>query len=80
MSQKLEAVLSNSIDKKVLVMTEYYPFFLVGILKDVIDGEAWVEARFGVSAPLKKQVFQIRLDAISAIYAETSDCEIPDVW
>lgn len=80
MNISIENKLSTSIDKKVLVMTEYYPFFLVGILKKVENEEIWIKAKFGVSAPLKNNVFRIRIDAISALFAETEQNKIPDTW
>lgn len=80
MNKSIENKLSASIDKKVLVMTEYYPFFLVGILEKVENEEIWVNAKFGVSAPLKNNVFQIRIDAISALFAENEKNKIPDTW
>lgn len=80
MKKSIENKLSASIDKKVLVMTEYYPFFLVGTLEKVENEEIWVNAKFGVSAPLKNNVFQIRIDAISALFAETEKNKIPDTW
>jgi ferredoxin-fold anticodon binding domain-containing protein len=80
MNKSIEKKLSTSIGKKVLVMTEYYPFFLVGTLQKVENEEIWVKAKFGVSAPLKNKVFQIRIDAISATFAETEQNKIPDTW
>lgn len=77
---RIERELSESIGKKVLVMTEYYPFFLVGTLEEVRNEEIWVNAEFGVCAPLKDNVFQIRIDAISALFAENEKNEMPDVW
>lgn len=65
---------------KILVMTEAYPFFLVGILvssdKDYIN----VRAEFGIPLPLKDRVFHIRKDAISAFFIENDECKIPTVW
>lgn len=80
MNKSIENKLSASIDEKILVMTEYYPFFLVGTLEKVENEEIWVNAKFGVSAPLKNNVFQIRIDAISALFAETEHNKIPDTW
>lgn len=80
MKRTFETELSTSIGKKVLVMTEYYPFFLVGTLEEVRNEEIWVNAEFGVSAPLKDNVFQIRIDAISALFAENEKNKMPDVW
>jgi len=80
MNRSIETVLSSSIGDKILVMTEYYPFFLVGKLKKVENEEIWVKAEFGVSAALKDNVFQIRIDAISALFAENEKNKMPDVW
>ena len=80
MNRSIETTLSSSVGKKILVMTEYYPFFLVGELKKVVNEEIWVEAQFGVSAPLKDNVFQIRIDAISALFAENEINKMPNVW
>ena len=78
--KNFETELSRSIGKKVLVMTEYYPFFLEGTLEKVHNEEIWVNAEFGVSAPLKNHVFQIRIDAISALFAENEKYKMPDIW
>lgn len=80
MNRKIETELSQSLGRKVLVMTEYYPYFLVGTLEKVRSEEIWVNTKFGVSAPLKDKVFQIRIDAISAVFAENDKDKIPDVW
>ena len=65
---------------KILVMTEAYPFFLVGILvssdKDYIN----VKAEFGIPLPLRDRVFHIRKDAISAFFIENDEYKIPTVW
>ncbi len=76
----MQTELSNNIGKKVLVMTEYYPFFFVGILEKAENEEIWVCVKFGVSAALKNKVFQVRLDAISALFVEDDENEIPDTW
>ena len=80
MNRSINATLSESVGKKILVMTQYYPFFLVGELKSVGNEEIWVEAEFGVSAALKSNVFQIRIDAISAMFAENETIKMPNVW
>ena len=80
MNKSIECKLSASIGKKALIMIEYYPFSLVGILENVENEEIWINAKFGVSAPLKDNVFQIRIDAISALFAETEQNKIPDTW
>lgn len=80
MRRTFETELTTSIGKKILVMTEYYPFFLVGNLEEVKNEEIWVKAEFGVCAPLKDHVFQIRIDAISALFAENNKNKMPEVW
>ncbi len=65
---------------RILVMTEYYPFFLVGQIKNSDRDYVNVKAEFGVPLPLKGRVFHIKKDAISAFYVEDDDCKIPTVW
>ena len=66
--------------RKILVMTESYPFFLVGILVSSDKEYINVKAEFGIPLPLRDRVFHIRKDAISAFFIENDECKIPTVW
>ena len=66
--------------RKILVMTESYPFFLVGTLVSSDKNYINVEAKFGIPLPLRDRVFHIRKDAISAFFIENDECKIPTVW
>ncbi len=67
-------------NQRILVMTESYPFFLVGVIKSSHKDMVSVKAEFGVPLPLKDCVFHIRKDSISAFYVENDSCKIPTVW
>ena len=67
-------------NKKMLVMTEAYPYFLVGTIVGVTRDCVSIRAEFGVPLPLKDQVFNIKMDAISAFFIETENQKIPTVW
>lgn len=64
---------------KILVMTEAFPFFIVGTLEEVGITQISVTAEFGVPAPLKGQVFNIQLEHISAFFVERVPGEIPAI-
>ena len=67
-------------NQRILIMTETYPFFLVGVIKSSRRDVVSVKAEFGVPLPLKDRVFHIRKDSISAFYVENDSCKIPTVW
>ena len=65
-------------DKKILIITEFYPFFLVGNIENVTTDYIWVKAQFGVPLPLRNKVFSIRRDSISAFFIENEFQKIPE--
>ena len=67
-------------NEQILVMTEEYPFFLVGTIEPSEDDIVSVKAEFGVPLPLKDHVFHFKSDGISAFYVEEDSCKIPTVW
>lgn len=67
-------------NERILIMTEAYPFFLVGTIQYSKDDIVAVKAEFGVPLPLKDHVFHFKRDAISAFYVEEDSCKIPTVW
>lgn len=64
-------------NEKILVITEFYPFFLVGEIENFNKDYIWVKAEFGVPLPLKGEVFHIKRDAISAFFVENDHQKIP---
>lgn len=64
---------------KILVMTEAFPFFVVGTIEEVDATQINVRVEFGVPAPLKNQVFNIQLEHISAFFVEEVPGQIPTV-
>lgn len=67
-------------NERILMMTEAYPFFLVGTIQSAEQGIVSVKAEFGVPLPLKDRVFHFKTDAIAAFYVEEDCCKIPTVW
>lgn len=80
MNNSLEQKLVNGIGKKILVMLESFPFFVVGTLEFVSNGQIGVNVTFGVPLPLKNRIFEIGLTKISAFYVEECPGDIPNVW
>ncbi|BBF43675.1 hypothetical protein lbkm_2363 [Lachnospiraceae bacterium KM106-2] len=76
----LEEKLAAGIGQNILVMTEAYPFFYVGKLEYVTDGQIGVNVQFGVPVPLQNQVFNVRINAISAFYFDSELGKIPATW
>nr|WP_302598834.1 hypothetical protein [uncultured Cellulosilyticum sp.] len=71
--------LSAGIGNKILVMTEAFPFFVVGTLQDADPSQIYVLSEFGVPAPLKNRVFTIQLDQISAFFVEEVPGQMPAI-
>lgn len=69
--------LRKGLNKRVLVMIEAFPFFIVGTLVDVASNQIDILAEFGVPLPLKNNVFHINIESIVAVYVEEQDGEIP---
>lgn len=67
-------------NERILVMTEEYPFFLVGTIQPSEHDIVSIKAEFGVPLPLKDHVFHFKRDAISAFYVEVDSCKIPTAW
>lgn len=67
-------------DERILIMTECYPFFMVGKIVEQQNDTISVKAEFGVPLPLKDRVFHIQKDSISAYYVEHDSCKIPTIW
>lgn len=67
-------------NERILIMTEAYPFFLVGTIQYSKHDIVAVKAEFGVPLPLKDHVFHFKKDAIQAFYVEEDYCKIPTVW
>ena len=76
----LEEKLAAGIGQNILVMTEVYPFFYVGKLEYVTDGQIGVNVQFGVPVPLLNQVFNVRIKSISAFYFDSELGKIPATW
>ena len=68
------------LDRRILIMTECYPFFMVGKIVEEQEDTVCVKSEFGVPLPLKDRVFHIKKDSISAYYVENDSCKIPTVW
>ena len=80
---KVEGSLLNKllvgVGNKILVMTEAFPFFVVGTLEEAEATQIYVRSEFGVPAPLKNQVFCIQLEHISAFFVEEVPGQIPTI-
>lgn len=79
MEESLFDKLINGEGNKILVMTEAFPFFIVGTLEEVGTSCISITAEFGVPAPLKGQLFNIQLEHISAFFVEQVLGEIPAI-
>lgn len=80
MNQTLVEKINQSVDKRILVMTGAFPFFVVGTVLKVEPDTVHVMSEFGIPAPLKNQEFAIQLEHIAAFYAEENAGDIPVVW
>lgn len=67
------------IGNKILVMTEAFPFFVVGTLVDADADAICVRSEFGVPAPLRNQEFWIQLEHISAFFVEEWKGQMPSI-
>lgn len=67
-------------NERILVMTEVYPFFLVGTIQSFEHDVVSIKAEFGVPLPLKDCVFHLKKDAISALFVENVSYKIPTAW
>lgn len=67
-------------DERILLMTEAYPFFLIGTIQSFDHESVCVKAEFGVPLPLKDREFNFHKDAISAFCVENEHCKIPTAW
>lgn len=67
------------VGNRILVMTEAFPFFVVGTLVEAGATQICVRSEFGVPAPLENKNFWIQLEHISAFFVEEFEGQIPTI-
>lgn len=69
--------LSRGLGKRVLVMIQNFPFFIVGRLVDVQGDHINIIAEFGVPLEFQGKDFNLNIANIAALYVEAVEGEIP---
>lgn len=75
----VEKIFRKSICKKVLILTEEFPFIVIGQIKKVEGDYVFVDVETTHIDPLENRIFRIHLDRIEVFYIEKPGRPIPKI-
>lgn len=73
----VEQTFRESICKRVLILTEEFPFLVIGKIQKVEGDYVFVDVETTHIDPLENRVFRIHLDRVEVFYIEKKGQEIP---
>jgi len=75
----VEDTFRKSINKKVLILTEEFPFIIIGKIKKLEGDYVFVDVETTHIDPLEDRIFRIHLDRIEVFYIEKPGRPIPKI-
>lgn len=75
----VEETFKKSIGKKVLILTQEFPFLVIGKIKNVEGDYVFVDVETTHIDPLENRVFRIHLDRVEVFYIEKPGKLIPKI-
>ena len=73
----VEQIFKKSICKRVLILTEEFPFIVIGRIQKVEGDYVFVDVETTHIDPLENRIFRIHLDRVEVFYIEKKGQEIP---
>jgi hypothetical protein len=71
--------LRNNIGKRILIMTEPYPFFIVGVLEKIESDFVFIKIETNNVAELDGHVIRTHIEHIQTFFIESKEIPIPKI-
>lgn len=75
----VEEIFRKSISKRVLILTQEFPFLVIGKIKNVEGDYVFVDVDTTHIDPLEDRIFRIHLDRVEVFYIEKHGQPIPEI-
>ena len=75
----VEEIFRKSICKKVLILTQEFPFLVIGKIKKIEGDYVFVDVETTHIDPLEDRIFRIHLDRVEVFYIEKPGRPIPKI-